>query len=126
MVLAASATPRRAPTRIALQARTVAHQREVAAFAAGFAFVALGLGFGAFLGGVRTRLGFGEGELLELFRGRELQLGLGLERGGAGDFGARLAAARERFHVRWSSGTGVCSRPARVGRPTARENRQLV
>ena len=42
--------PRCATTRVALQARAVAHHGEVAAFAAGFAFVALGLGFGALLG----------------------------------------------------------------------------
>src|SRR5215510_15947638 len=99
----ALAAPRRAAASIAFQARAVANEREVAAFAAGLAFVALGLGFGALLrrqrARARTRLGNlaarnGELLLLELLGGRELLLGLGLERGGA--FGARLAAAEGR------------------------------
>src|SRR5258707_1380471 len=45
-----SATPRRAATRIALHAGAIPHQREVPAFAAHFAFVALCLGFGAAFG----------------------------------------------------------------------------
>src|SRR5262245_10740588 len=40
-------TARRAPTRIALQARAIPHQREVQALRAHLAFVAFGLGFGA-------------------------------------------------------------------------------
>src|SRR6185312_770817 len=44
-----SRTPGRAATRVALHARTVAHQREVAALAAGFALVALGAGLRALL-----------------------------------------------------------------------------
>jgi len=48
-------TPRRPTARVALEARAVPHQREVAAFAAGFAFVALGLGFGAALGSRGSR-----------------------------------------------------------------------
>src|SRR4029079_12101460 len=73
------------------------------AFAAGFAFVALGLGLGASVGGhcasidacVRTVLAADEREvlLLELLGGREPVFGLGLERGRAGDFRAGLAAA---------------------------------
>jgi hypothetical protein len=45
-----SATPRRGPTRIALHAGAIAHQREVAAFTAHLAFIALGLGFGPAFG----------------------------------------------------------------------------
>jgi hypothetical protein len=41
-----SATPRRAPTRIALHARAIPHQREMPAFAAHLALVALRLGLG--------------------------------------------------------------------------------
>src|SRR5262245_61418757 len=52
-----SATPRRTPAGVALHACAVAHQGEVAAFAAGLAFVALGLGLGAFLGCQRARVG---------------------------------------------------------------------
>src|SRR5262249_10461975 len=89
-----------AAARIAFEAGAVANEREVAAFAAGFAFVALGLGFGALLRRQRPRARARVGNLaarddelllLELLGGRKLLLGLGLERGGA--FGARLAAA---------------------------------
>src|SRR5215510_12113137 len=59
-----SATPRGAAARVALEARAVAHQGEVAAFAAGFALVALGLGLGAFLGCERARVGLGGGARL--------------------------------------------------------------
>ena len=52
---ASSRTPRRASTRIALHAGAVPHQREMAALAAHFAFVALGLGFGAAFGLARLR-----------------------------------------------------------------------
>ena len=48
-------TPGRPATGVALEARAVADQREVAAFAAGFAFVAPGLGFGPPLGRRRSR-----------------------------------------------------------------------
>ena len=47
---ALSAAPRGAAAGVAFQAGAVAHQGEIAAFAAGFAFVALGLGLGALLG----------------------------------------------------------------------------
>src|SRR5262249_62259439 len=86
---------------VAFEAGAVANEREVAAFAAGFAVVTLGLGFGALLRRQRPRirarvgkLAAREGELLllELLGGRELLLGL--ERGGA--LGARLAAAEGR------------------------------
>src|SRR6516162_823852 len=99
----ASAASRSAAAGVAFEARAVANEREVAAFAAGLAVVALGLGFGALLrrqrARARTRVGnlaAGDDELvlLELLGGRELLLGLGLERGGA--FGARLAAAEGR------------------------------
>src|SRR5579871_2830223 len=82
-------TPRRAPTRIALQTRAVAHQREVAAGAAGFAFVAFGAGFGAAFGGDGFGVGANVGHLLERLGGREFLLNYGFEHGGAGDFGAR-------------------------------------
>ena len=82
--------PSRAPTRIALQAGAVPHQREVHALATHLAFVALGFRFGAACGGGGLRVGLGEGDLrFDLLGGREPALGLGLERGGAGDFGAR-------------------------------------
>src|SRR5215472_18479699 len=93
--------PRGAAAGVAFQAGAVANEREVAAFAAGLAFVALGLGFSALLrrhcARARTRVGklaARDGELLrlELLGGRELLLGL--ERGGA--LGARLAAAEGR------------------------------
>ena len=51
---AGSAAPRGAAAGVAFQAGAVAHQREIAAFAAGFAFVALGLGLGALAGGGRS------------------------------------------------------------------------
>src|SRR6516225_5976010 len=103
MLRRALAAPRGTSASVAFEARAVANEREVAAFAAGLAFVALGLGFGALLrchrARARTRLGNlaardDELLLLELLGGRELLLGLGLERGGA--FGARLAAAAGR------------------------------
>src|SRR5579885_1752761 len=74
-------TPRRTPARVALHARAVAHQREVAAFAAGLALVAFGAGFGAFL----ARRGFGlrarveRGLHFERLRRRKLCFGLGFE-----------------------------------------------
>ena len=46
-----SRTARRAAARIAFQTRAVADQSKIPAFSASFAFVALGAGFGAFLGG---------------------------------------------------------------------------
>src|SRR3954451_15966504 len=79
-------TSRRASARVALHAGAVTHQREVAAFAAGFALVALGARFGALLGrgllGVGLRVG--PVERLERLHGRELCLRLELERGRAG------------------------------------------
>ena len=85
---ALSAAPRGAAAGVAFQAGAVAHQGEIAAFAAGFAFVALGLGLGALLGRhhacLRPPLGDGEGVLLlELLRGRKLLLGLRFERDAA-------------------------------------------
>src|SRR5262245_30458999 len=99
----ALAAPRRAAASIAFEAGAVANEGEVAAFAAGLAFIALGLGFGALLrrhrACARARIRNIAARnhvlvLLELLGGRELLLGLGLERGGA--FGARLAAAEGR------------------------------
>src|SRR5262245_45492715 len=128
------AAPRRAAAGVALETCAVAHQREVAAFAAGLALVAFGLGLGALLRrgstGFRARVGAllaaGESLLLELLGGGELVLGLGLERGGAGDFRARLTA---------TEGGDLPSTPTlsdsgggwgRGGRRTARQNRKLV
>jgi hypothetical protein len=54
-------TPRRAPTRIALQTRPAPQQGEIPAVGAGFAFEALGLGFGALFGGERAGFGAGLG-----------------------------------------------------------------
>src|SRR5437763_11964411 len=87
--LSQSRTPRGAPARVAFHAGAVAHQGEVAAFAAGFALVALGAGFGALLGRRLLGVGLGVGPVqrVELLRGRELDLGLELERGRAGGFG---------------------------------------
>src|SRR5206468_12376778 len=96
------ATARRAPAGVAFQARAVAHQCEIAAFAAGLALVALGLGLGAFLrrkrscARSRVRARQGERLLLELLGGREFLFGLGLERRAAGGFSARFAAAEGR------------------------------
>jgi hypothetical protein len=78
-------TARCTSARIAFEACAVAHQGEVAAIAAGFAFVALGAGFGAFLGrglaGVDA--GVGKGERVQRMRGRKPLhlLGRGFERG---------------------------------------------
>src|ERR1051325_8341976 len=76
-------TPRGAAARVALHAGAVAHQSEVAAFAAGFALVALGAGLGALLGGRRLRMGLRVGPVELVERGGGLRL-LGLQRGGAG------------------------------------------
>src|SRR5215472_1037223 len=101
MLRRALTAPRGTSAGVAFEAGAVANEREVAAFAAGLAFVALGLGFGALLrrhcARARTRVGKlaardRELLLLELLGGRELLLGL--ERGGA--LGARLAAAEGR------------------------------
>src|SRR2546421_9557877 len=83
-------TPRGAAARVAFHAGAVAKQSEVAAFAAGFALVALGARFGALLGRGLLGVGLGVGpvEGVELLRGRELGFGLELERGCAGGFGA--------------------------------------
>src|SRR5262249_47595163 len=63
--------------------------REVQALRAHLAFVALGFRFGAARGGGRLGVRLGERDLrFELLGRRELALGLGLERSGAGDFGA--------------------------------------
>src|SRR5205085_4767376 len=78
-----SRTPRRAPARIALHAGAVAHQREIPAFAAHFAFIALGPGFGAALRlarrGGRCSSGAAPLQGFELFRGREVVLGFLLQ-----------------------------------------------
>src|SRR4051812_19287555 len=88
-----SRAPGRAATRIALEARAVAHQREVQALRAHLALIALDLGGGATFGGERLGVGLllrlGPGQRLELLGGREFSLGLRLEHGGAEDFGAR-------------------------------------
>src|SRR4051794_22323457 len=78
-----SRTSRGASARVALHAGAVAHQREVAAFAAGFTPVALGARFGALLGRGMLGVGLGVGpvECIELLRRRELGLRLELERG---------------------------------------------
>src|SRR5580700_9110122 len=93
---ARSAAPRGAAAGVAFHAGAVAHQREVAAFAAGFAFVALGFGLGAPLG--RTGAGLAAQErqllLLEPLGGRELLLGRRAQRRGAGGFAAGDLAAR--------------------------------
>src|SRR5262245_22422319 len=88
----ASATPRGAAAGVALEARAVAHQGEIAAFAAGFALVALGLGLGAFLGCERAGVGLGGGAWLGArarLRPRELLQPLGRR-----PLGLRLLAQR--------------------------------
>src|SRR5215471_17334875 len=82
-VIRKSRTPRRRAARVAFEARAVAHQSEVAAFAARFALVAARFRFGTFLR--RRGLGMGArfGAMLEFLRRREFRFGLGLERGGA-------------------------------------------
>src|SRR6516162_1537829 len=89
-----SAAPRRASARIAFETRAVAHEREVAAFAAGLALVAARFGFGAFLR--RRGLGMGArfGAVLQFLRRREFRLGLALERRSAGDFRARAGGGK--------------------------------
>src|SRR6266699_6335164 len=78
---AKSRTPRGAAASVAFHAGAVAHQREIAAFAAGFAFVTLGLGLGALF---RRR---GAGLLLRpgerIGRAPQALLGLDFERGAA-------------------------------------------
>src|SRR5260370_37429913 len=77
-----SAASRGAAAGVAFQAGAVAHQREISAFAAGFAFVALGLGLRALASGggagLRALLAPGEGEglLLQLLDARGLLLRL--------------------------------------------------
>src|SRR3954468_8782893 len=76
-------TPRGRPARVALHAGAVAHQREVAAFAAGLALVALGAGLGALLGGRRLGLVLRVRPVERVERGCGLCF-FGFERGGAG------------------------------------------
>lgn len=78
-----SAAPRRRSARVALHAGAVSHQSVVLTLAAGVAFVALGLGFRALLARALLR-GFLPLQMLERLRGRELLLGLGLQRDRAG------------------------------------------
>ena len=92
-------TPRRAAARIALQTRAVAHQREIPALAAHFAFVAFGFRLGTAFGGGRFGVGAGveavlERAMFERLRRREFLLGLGLQCRGAGEFAARAGAGK--------------------------------
>ena len=80
------ATPGRGPARIALETRAVPNQREVQALAAHLALIALRLGFGAAFGGDGFGVGLRPLQLLECLCRRELLLGLGFQRGRAGDF----------------------------------------
>src|SRR5208337_3440720 len=103
-----STAPGGAPAGVAFEAGAVAHQREVAAFAAGFAFVAAGSCFRALAGGGcaggRTLLAPSEGEgllLLQLLGRREPLLGLGLERRGSRNLGARLARSKRGYLAGW-------------------------
>ena len=90
------------PARIALHAGAVAHQREVPAFAARLAFVALGLGFGAAFGlearglaRARWRLAASAG--LPASRSATASCSAsGLQRGGAFDWSAPRAVAPAR------------------------------
>src|SRR5215831_17344469 len=112
MLRRALAAPRGTSAGVAFEARAVANEREVAAFAAGLAVVALGPSFGALLSShsarLRARIAAHDGEL-ELLGGREFLLGLGFERGRAGDLGARLAAAEGR-HLAAAGGAGRAPR----------------
>ena len=89
--------------------------------AAHLAFVALGLGFGAALGGERLGVGLRlqrAGCAFELLGGRELLLGLGLERGGAGDFArVRGVAVTTRSRSDRSRRAAVARRAARPAPP---------
>jgi hypothetical protein len=80
----ALATPRRAAASIALHARAIPHQREVAALAAHLALVALGLGFRAALGLAGSCHLSGAGlaplEGFELLRGGQVVLDFLLQR----------------------------------------------
>src|SRR5215510_12128025 len=112
---ARSRTPRGASARVALEARAVAHQREVQALRAHLAFVALGFRFGAARGGGRLGVGLGKRDLrFELLGRRELALGLALERGGAGDFGA-CAGGGEGSDIRYSTPARFAVRPSSCG-----------
>src|SRR5437763_15951919 len=121
--LSQSRTPRGAPARVALHAGAVAHQREVAAFAAGFALVALGAGFGAFLGCglLGVSLGVGPVERVELLRGRELRLRLDLQRGRAGGVECGDVRGASRHPL-----TPALSHKGRGSRRTGADRRQLV
>src|SRR5262249_52157857 len=134
MLRRALAAPRGTSAGVAFEAGAVANEREVAAFAAGLAFVALGLGFGALLrrhrARARTRVGNlaardGELVLLELLGGRELLLDLGLERGGA--LGTRLAGAEGRHPAAARrplrrAGVGEGERPSGAAAPAKTES----
>src|ERR1700694_3703256 len=82
-----SRTPRRAPTRIALHARAVPHQREMPAFAAHLAFVAFCLGFRPAFGLARLgrlrRTRLAPLHRFQLFRRRQIVLDFLLQRDGA-------------------------------------------
>lgn len=93
-----STASRRAPTRIALQTSPIPHQREIQALRAHLALIALRLGFGAAFGGDGFGVGLGPLHLLERLRRREFLLGLGFQRGRAGDFAARACGGEGR-HV---------------------------
>src|SRR6266481_4947419 len=79
-----SRTPRRAPTRVALHARPIPHQREMPAFAAHFAFVAFCLGFSPTLGlawrGLRGGAGLAPLQGFQLFGRRQVVLGFLFQR----------------------------------------------
>ena len=108
-------TPRRRAACVAFHAGAVAHQGEVAALAAGFAFVAFGARLGAFFGCGRLGVcaGVGPGEMLERLRRREFWLGLGFERRAAGGFATGIGGVE-----RGDIGGAPTRRAARAALPT--------
>jgi len=115
-----SRTPRRAPARIALQTSAVPHQREIQALRAHLALIALGLGLGAAFGGGEFGVDAGFGEVLELLGRRDFLLGLGFERGRAGDFAARAHGGQRgdfaaATHAPTSAGFAGRASPCRGG-----------
>src|SRR5580692_4930406 len=102
----ASATPRRAAARIALQTSPIPHQGEIQALRAHLALIALRLGLGAAFGGDGFGVGFAPLHLLERLCRREFLLGLGFERDAAGDFAARAYGRQRRDLVAGPTSAG--------------------
>src|SRR5215831_8326580 len=132
-----SAAARGGAAGVAFEAGAVAQQGEIAAFLAGLPFVPLGLGLGALAGGegarLRAFLALGERQRLllqELGRG-ELLLGLGFERGGARNLGARFVAGKGRHPCASplagdGGAAGPFARRAALGSHSSCQDREFV